>query len=248
MLHLIHSFTDERTHTHTYTHKRTHTHTRTRILSPFSFIQSINKMKDNANLMFKNKSYNAALELYDACIDSMSRVSVDACSGGESPELIHRDLETTLHFNKASCFWKLSQESASASAIISSAEDDDDNDDIDIDSSLTDKIYELQRCEQSCQAALRLNPTHIKSFFRLVYVMVALGRAKEALQEVETFKSTLFKESDSDAESQASSLKICEELMRKCSASIILRAGLVSSQDPGTNELFISFLLSNHYL
>merc|ERR1712065_48246 len=118
--------------------------------------------------MYKNMKYADALHLYDDALDLLSRVEESAEFGIDQ----RKDMEATLLFNKASTYWKLSQK---AQNISTNPTETDDVEDVDIDASLSGKIFELQLCEQACEAALVVKPGHLKAFFRLVCAMVSLG-------------------------------------------------------------------------
>ena len=176
----------------------------------------LSKMKDNANLMYKNMKYADALSLYDNTLDLLSRVKESAEFGIDQ----RKDMEATLLFNKASTYWKLSQK------VSTNLAESDDVEDVDIDASLSDKIFELQLCEQACEAALIVKPDHLKAFFRLVCAMVSLGRPQEAIRRINDFELI--------ASDNTNTLNVLADLKRKCNASIILRAGPLSSDNPDT--------------
>ena len=199
-------------------------------------INTVIKAKDDANTLFKSKRYVDALVLYDKGLKTLENVEIDETSKA--------DMMATLYFNKASTFWKLYQESAASNLSSSSIPSDpDDIDDIELDTSLSDKIFELQRCEQACEAALDIRPHHIKAFFRLINVIIALGRPKEALERVDIFKKTVNDDVEKEKE------KILAELTRKCNASLILRSGHIhtamESKDPDVIASTILFSGAN---
>lgn len=166
------------------------------------------KLKEEANAFFKAKQYSAALGIYDQALDILNT----RLSSSE----IDRELVSTLHFNKASTFWKLSQQVAdvAVSEVLAS--------ELDLNSSISDKIYDLQRCEQACQATLAIIPSHIKAFFRLISVKLALGRPFEA---IESLKAFVYDVNDKNTE------KIISDLTRQCNAAVIVRKGLTTSTD-----------------
>ena len=88
----------------------------------------------------------------------------------EEAEEEWREMASTLHFNKASALWKMSQSSSISSATPTSYDAETDIELFGDDLVLSDKLFELQRCQQSCLKALSHVPTHIKAFFRLVSV------------------------------------------------------------------------------
>ena len=175
---------------------------------------------------------------------NISLIHID-CKFRQDCEAV-KDLSATLHFNKASALWKLSCKSADAyneNQSSSSNEHcigDDLDSHSDSDAILSEKLFELQRCEQACLSALDFSPRHIKAFFRLISVMIALGRPKEALDKIISMRisgpSSVLADENFD--------KILTDLTRKCNASLILRAGtdFHDSRDP---EAIASSILSS---
>ena len=202
-------------------------------------MDSVKRIKEDANTLFKSKKYSEALILYERALETLVKVEENV---GTSAVESKSDMEATLHFNKASTFWKLSQESSIGVSTSSSSSNPDDIDEFDFDVSLSDKIFELQRCEQACEAALNIDPYHIKAFFRLINAIIALGRPKEALHRVEMYEMSVDKDGNIDSDRG----KILAELTRKCNASLILQSGSVQtameSRDP--DEIAKSILSS----
>lgn len=157
-----------------------------------------------------------------------------------------KQIAATLYFNKASALWKISQTSSlHRQDKLNMVEIDDDMFD---DTILSDKLFELQRCEQSCLSALSLVPLHLKAFFRLIsvkisivglpviiifdkivyfisQVMLAMGRPEEALHKL--------KEAQLSLQSEDKSFEtVLSDLSCKCNASLILRNGVKPSRDP----------------
>ena len=83
-----------------------------------------------------------------------------------------KQMAATLYFNKASALWKISQMSSLGKQNASKMMEIDD--DLFEDSILSDKLFELQRCEQSCLSALSFVPFHLKAFFRLISVKFSM--------------------------------------------------------------------------
>ena len=70
-----------------------------------------------------------------------------------------------------------------------------------------------------------MSPRHLKAFFRLVSVLLALGRPHEALEALGTYK---YDSKDKSSE------RLLADLTRRCNAFIIVRAGVSCSKDPET--------------
>ena len=115
------------------------------------------RLKEEGNSLFKCKMYVASLEKYEEALEVlMTSVGVQGWDEGWN------DLASTLHFNRASSLWKLSQQEKESSPTEEALEDE-------YGLLVSDKLFDLQRCEQvwiACHQKLLCSPHLI--LFRLV--------------------------------------------------------------------------------
>lgn len=168
--------------------------------------------REAGNAFFKQGALARALDEYDAALALLSGSPEPL-----SPEA--KESAVSLHYNRAAVFWKLAKQLQAGDGSAGTGEEDD-----------LPGLFELQRCEQACLCALRLEPMHVKSTYRLASALLLLRRPGEGLAVADAALARLAEVGATEGEVAPGisggddKTDVLRSVRRKCVAALLLRA------------------------
>jgi hypothetical protein len=167
-------------------------------------------LKNKGSELYRSGAYSEALDVYTSALDLLLENRNDMV--GDVPADDY-DLEVSLHFNRATVFWKLAEEERLQAAL---GKKNDPNDNRGTDESPGEHF--LMKAQLACQAIFLLTGSGhgvrfaLKAAYRMASIQLLMHCAQQALETVDTYMS------DKDGSSDMDMLR---QLRRKCLASLL---------------------------
>jgi hypothetical protein len=196
-----------------------------------SLIYEARSLKEEGNRYFKLSQYANCVTPYENAIAEIES-GLEACQVQPSDEVLSEEtadslltlkleceeLLASLHYNKATAYWKLSELDAAPHTTAEQHAN-------------SVSTY-LDLCKSYCTIAISINPRHSKSIYRLCEALLREGNSTEALAIIEEY-SKLCALND-----------LLKSLRRKCLAAFLTIQGPDDYPDPSSTSSLTSTSLS----